>query len=357
MRSKILTVFKYLNALRQVFLIVCIATMFTVATPNPSLGQQSGDQALVATQRLNLRAGPGAEHPVIQGMPEGTELSIIRLSGGWAQVSLARAPSVSGWTSAKFLQVVPNTIPKDSDSFFAAMDAKYAQDGAAAGKGYIPELDVYYVYYCNRNFGLALYRPSDPEPVMWEKEEWCVSGVEAIDVDRDLIPEIVYHVRGGGAGVVSVVEKHVYWPKTNAAPQLGYSFLAFQNEQSFLGQFEVAMERRTIREMRYGDTCRTEQNFCPDFGNDPDCRPAKICAMTQNKTMRVMDAYFPARLRSDPQWASYIQKEAADGVVLVGDNVPSSLADLSLTSIEEADTGERQELSDTRKRQVVEWLN
>ncbi|MBD9529726.1 SH3 domain-containing protein [Paracoccus sp. PAR01] len=58
---------------------------------------------------LKLRSGPGLEHNVIMGLPDGTRL----IRGGckptdgrtWCRVSLADSPKISGYVSAEYLAV------------------------------------------------------------------------------------------------------------------------------------------------------------------------------------------------------------------------------------------------------------
>lgn len=56
---------------------------------------------------LKLRKGPGLEHDIIIGLPDGTRLirrNCMPNSGKlWCRVSLADKPSVSGYVSADYL--------------------------------------------------------------------------------------------------------------------------------------------------------------------------------------------------------------------------------------------------------------
>jgi hypothetical protein len=58
---------------------------------------------------LKLRSGPGLEHRVIVGLPDGTVLnrSDCRTDAGetWCRVSLAAQPGVTGYVSADYLSV------------------------------------------------------------------------------------------------------------------------------------------------------------------------------------------------------------------------------------------------------------
>ncbi len=56
---------------------------------------------------LKLREGPGLDHAIIIGLPDGTRLArrncLTRNSKVWCRVSLADRPSVSGYVSADYL--------------------------------------------------------------------------------------------------------------------------------------------------------------------------------------------------------------------------------------------------------------
>ena len=56
---------------------------------------------------LKLRDGPGLNHNIIIGLPDGTRLnrqSCVTTNGKvWCKVSLAERPSVSGYVSADYL--------------------------------------------------------------------------------------------------------------------------------------------------------------------------------------------------------------------------------------------------------------
>lgn len=56
---------------------------------------------------LKLRTGPGLEHEIIVGLPEGTLLnrqSCVATAGKtWCHVSLADRPGISGYVSADYL--------------------------------------------------------------------------------------------------------------------------------------------------------------------------------------------------------------------------------------------------------------
>jgi uncharacterized protein YraI len=58
------------------------------------------------TSDLNLRGGPGTDHPVVTTMPAGAEVEILQCPepGTWCELSFA---GNVGWASANFLTVDP----------------------------------------------------------------------------------------------------------------------------------------------------------------------------------------------------------------------------------------------------------
>ena len=56
---------------------------------------------------LKLREGPGLEHKIIIGLPDGTRLTrqtcLTKYGKVWCRVSLADRPSISGYVSADYL--------------------------------------------------------------------------------------------------------------------------------------------------------------------------------------------------------------------------------------------------------------
>ena len=56
---------------------------------------------------LKLRAGPGLGFRVIVGLPDGTELiqrdCVTEVGQRWCRVSLAKAPTLTGYVSADYL--------------------------------------------------------------------------------------------------------------------------------------------------------------------------------------------------------------------------------------------------------------
>lgn len=72
------------------------------ATGNGAVVKGAGPDDL-----LKLRDGPGLDHKIIVGLPDGTRLTlggcITRAGKVWCRVSLTERPDVSGYVSAEYL--------------------------------------------------------------------------------------------------------------------------------------------------------------------------------------------------------------------------------------------------------------
>ncbi|MDB6177783.1 SH3 domain-containing protein [Paracoccus sp. Z330] len=59
---------------------------------------------------LKLRTGPGLDHEVIMGLPDGTRLNRRECSPTngrtWCKVTLTDSPQISGYVSAEYLTVI-----------------------------------------------------------------------------------------------------------------------------------------------------------------------------------------------------------------------------------------------------------
>ena len=76
-----------------------------VAAPLPDIAKQA---VFVTGARVNMRGGPGTDHPVLSVTTFGTKLTLLQTAAGWSRVSLNDATN-SGWMSSKYLS---NTLPK-----------------------------------------------------------------------------------------------------------------------------------------------------------------------------------------------------------------------------------------------------
>lgn len=68
-------------------------------TASPSL---VGKRVRVTASALNLRSGPGTNYGVLTSMPNGTELTVADVSGGWVKVTYQ---GKSGWCSATYVEL------------------------------------------------------------------------------------------------------------------------------------------------------------------------------------------------------------------------------------------------------------
>ncbi|MFX0543427.1 SH3 domain-containing protein [Roseovarius sp. S4756] len=313
--------------------------------------QNTGDRAVVATERLNLRSGPGTENRVILEMPQDTRLEVIGRQDGWAKVRLMRDTAVTGWTSTKFLSFEAGPVPDTPDAWFEQIEET---QGPPNGEGFIEALDIHYRYYCtNGGMGVALYRETESGPRTWTSEEWCVRDLQPVDIDENGTPEITYFVSAGGSGTFAIMEKHLEWPPTEMQPALGFEYRTLEADNYFNRRFQIPVERVVEREMIYGRNCHTE-NYCPDWPQDAECRAVVQCDIAQEGTFSVL-GIFPEALRNDPDWLAFIETLAEQNIELQG--VPPDLRTLSLQSLEALDDGTRPEMTQERKAMVEAWLN
>jgi uncharacterized protein YraI len=72
-----------------------------------TLGERAVVEGAGPTELLKMRAGPGLGYKVVLGLPDGTLLTrrdcVTEVGQLWCRVSLAAAPSVSGYVSADYL--------------------------------------------------------------------------------------------------------------------------------------------------------------------------------------------------------------------------------------------------------------
>ena len=67
-------------------------------------GEGGGVYMVIARSGLNLRQGPGVEFPVIQVLPYGSLVKVLRHDGDWVQVDLQADGKADGHVHASFLQ-------------------------------------------------------------------------------------------------------------------------------------------------------------------------------------------------------------------------------------------------------------
>jgi len=62
-------------------------------------------EVVVAT-RLNVRAGPGPEHPVVGKLAKGEQVRLLEEMNGWKRIR-PDAGGLEGWVAGEFVQAVP----------------------------------------------------------------------------------------------------------------------------------------------------------------------------------------------------------------------------------------------------------
>lgn len=359
---------------RATFWIFAFLLSLAFAWPGgaPANAQAAGEVARVATEQLNMRSGPGTANPVIHKMHEGTRVKILARRDGWAQLALVDNPAVTGWASARYLDVLPASFSPAAEAYFADLIATH---GAPRGQGYIAELETHFVYFCNNGFGLALFREDGGAGRGWASDDWCVRDVMTRDIDGDGDLEIIYFSAGGGTGSFGVKERHLYWPAGAAEPARGYDYFTLAQSQGMAGDTDMMAQWEERREMRYGEGCR-DSVYTPDWPRDALSRPVVICALSEEKTIQLMGVGNAADLHGNAAIEAFVKTNAARGFELVGARAPAhlkalsrdhlvrssaaqgeALENLSLGSLDAVDTGERVELSKERKAMIAEWLN
>lgn len=62
-------------------------------------------EGVILDPAADVRTGPGSENTVAFVVHEGTEVGVLRTSGGWTEISLS--PELKGWVSAAAVESVP----------------------------------------------------------------------------------------------------------------------------------------------------------------------------------------------------------------------------------------------------------
>lgn len=107
-----------------------------VFTPTSALAQEDspfGPDVVTATTtfNLNLREGPGTEHPILATLPQGTVVGFTGFTddtGDWVQVE--SADGHVGWVAAQFLSNVPDDLQDHDADLPAAEPAADAAEDA-----------------------------------------------------------------------------------------------------------------------------------------------------------------------------------------------------------------------------------
>lgn len=93
--------------MKQRVLTACFVTLLLISGCATSIGTRSEVVRVGEDDLLKLRAGPGLGFRVVLGLPDGTQLirrdCVTESSQLWCRVSLAEAPSVTGFVSADYL--------------------------------------------------------------------------------------------------------------------------------------------------------------------------------------------------------------------------------------------------------------
>lgn len=70
-------------------------------------GIESFPLEVVVANRLNVRAGPGAEHPVVGKLARGEQVRVLEEESGWKRVR-PDAGGLEGWVAGEYLHGPPS---------------------------------------------------------------------------------------------------------------------------------------------------------------------------------------------------------------------------------------------------------
>jgi len=99
--------------------------------------------------------------------------------------------------------------------------------------GRIANSNMYYGSFCTAsNFGVAfLVRVENgKEPLVYKRDEGCISNISWRDIDGDGVPEIKLNARGGGSGVSHTMAVFYRWGANDPAPVETIEFLEYGYE-------------------------------------------------------------------------------------------------------------------------------
>lgn len=95
---------------------------------------------IVGLERASVRKAPSFMSPVLTTLPYGTQVKIIEKKKGWVRTTLK---GVTGWMhSSSFAK--SDSVLRDIGRGDAAAKSSYANEVAAAGKGFNPEFEATY---------------------------------------------------------------------------------------------------------------------------------------------------------------------------------------------------------------------
>ena len=89
-----------------------------------------GAKYIVTASRLNLRAGPSTDYPIITSMKKGTEVTYLDYHDGWWLVQLS--PTKAGYVDKKYL--TPASVSKTGKYFVTASELCIRKDPRTSGR-------------------------------------------------------------------------------------------------------------------------------------------------------------------------------------------------------------------------------
>ena len=149
----------YLKKVTAILLAVVIVFSLAVVTVS---AEETTHHGIVTASLLNLRQAPGTDAAVLAQIPNGTAVNVLKLEGGWANVTYL---GTCGYVSLDYLKIMPGTAPSRSE----AVSSK-GQAIVELAKKYIGTPYVYggsspsgfdcsgFVYYLYKSMGVTLNR-------------------------------------------------------------------------------------------------------------------------------------------------------------------------------------------------------
>lgn len=95
----------------RTFVCLLLAVLLVAQPLVPSLAWADKEQrAKVTANSLNIRSGPGTDHPAVESIKKGQIVTVVGQEGDWVQIRLE--DGTFGWASAKFLEILGEAEPR-----------------------------------------------------------------------------------------------------------------------------------------------------------------------------------------------------------------------------------------------------
>ena len=119
--------------MKKIIVVFCLCACAAAVLPAQA---RKGGTMYVATQTLELKSSNGFFASATGTLEYGVQVSVLQISGDWAEVRSAAGPSASGWTKTANLSA-KRIVSGDTTS-------ATAREVALAGKGFNQEIENAY---------------------------------------------------------------------------------------------------------------------------------------------------------------------------------------------------------------------